>query len=261
MLAHAKQVRRIETQQTTSDWKRNAGANALVSRSFCQIARIAAPHIQSSFMPWSIDCGPMKCFFFPDHLFIYQSGRFGVIPYKSMSVGVTYSHFRETESVPSDAKIVSRTWRYVRKDGGPDRRFAGNQEIPIVLYVELDIRSTQGFRLLLQVSNVLKATGFADAIEAYGGRRPEPYHQQEPRKEQSRSRETQPPPSTNSSPKSAFEVLGITSTASKEEIKAAYYHMAQQYHPDKVATLAPEFKELAERRMKEINAAYKELQT
>jgi len=37
--------------------------------------------------------------------------------------------------------------------------------------------------------------------------------------------------------------------------------MAQQYHPDKVATLAPEFRELAERRMKEINTAYDELQT
>jgi DnaJ-domain-containing protein 1 len=32
--------------------------------------------------------------------------------------------------------------------------------------------------------------------------------------------------------------------------------MAQMYHPDKVASLAPEFQALAEQRMKEINAAY-----
>jgi preprotein translocase subunit Sec63 len=32
--------------------------------------------------------------------------------------------------------------------------------------------------------------------------------------------------------------------------------MAQMYHPDKVASLAPEYREIAERRMKEINAAY-----
>jgi preprotein translocase subunit Sec63 len=31
------------------------------------------------------------------------------------------------------------------------------------------------------------------------------------------------------------------------------------YHPDKVASLAAEFRELAEQRMKEINAAYAEL--
>jgi preprotein translocase subunit Sec63 len=35
--------------------------------------------------------------------------------------------------------------------------------------------------------------------------------------------------------------------------------MAQMYHPDKVAGLAPEFRELAERRMKEINTAYAKL--
>jgi curved DNA-binding protein CbpA len=35
--------------------------------------------------------------------------------------------------------------------------------------------------------------------------------------------------------------------------------MAKLYHPDKVAFLAPEFRELAERKMKEINAAYQQL--
>jgi len=67
--------------------------------------------------------------------------------------------------------------------------------------------------------------------------------------------------SSDHSNTSAFKVLGVAPGASREEIKAAYYRMAQQYHPDKVATLAPEFRELAERRMKEINTAYDELQT
>jgi DnaJ-class molecular chaperone len=39
-------------------------------------------------------------------------------------------------------------------------------------------------------------------------------------------------------------------------ISEAYRSLAQMYHPDKVAGLAPEFHEVAERRMKEINAAY-----
>ncbi|MBI3653499.1 MAG: hypothetical protein HY231_20915 [Acidobacteria bacterium] len=37
--------------------------------------------------------------------------------------------------------------------------------------------------------------------------------------------------------------------------------MAQMYHPDKVASLAPEFREVAERRMKEINIAFAALKT
>ena len=67
--------------------------------------------------------------------------------------------------------------------------------------------------------------------------------------------------SSNDSPqaRSPYEVLEIRPGSSKEEIRAAYRRLVQQYHPDRVATLAPEFRELAEQRMKEINAAYEQL--
>ena len=58
------------------------------------------------------------------------------------------------------------------------------------------------------------------------------------------------------SSKSAYEVLGIDVNASKEEIRIAYRKMANLYHPDKVAHLAPEFREMADRKMKDINTAY-----
>jgi len=56
--------------------------------------------------------------------------------------------------------------------------------------------------------------------------------------------------------KAPYEVLGIGVSASKEEIRIAYRKMASLYHPDKVAHLAPEFREMADRKMKEINTAY-----
>jgi hypothetical protein len=55
------------------------------------------------------------------------------------------------------------------------------------------------------------------------------------------------------------EVLGVREDAVPAEVAAAYHELAQLYHPDKVASLAPEFQELAELRMKEINAAYRAL--
>ena len=58
---------------------------------------------------------------------------------------------------------------------------------------------------------------------------------------------------------SAYKMLKLRSKASKEEITSAYRKLVQQYHPDKVATLAPEFRQMAEHRMKEINAAYEQL--
>jgi len=51
-------------------------------------------------------------------------------------------------------------------------------------------------------------------------------------------------------------ILGVSSIATIGEIKAAYQRLMSQYHPDKVATLGAEIREVAERRTKEINAAY-----
>lgn len=58
---------------------------------------------------------------------------------------------------------------------------------------------------------------------------------------------------------SAYEVLGVTPQDSFETIKQAYLRLVQQYHPDRVADMGPELREMAERRTKEINAAYTEL--
>jgi DnaJ-class molecular chaperone len=54
-------------------------------------------------------------------------------------------------------------------------------------------------------------------------------------------------------------LLGLGNDASDAEVSAAYRRLAQMYHPDKVAGLATEFQALADKRMKEINAAYETL--
>jgi DnaJ-class molecular chaperone len=68
----------------------------------------------------------------------------------------------------------------------------------------------------------------------------------------------QPKPAKQAS-KTAYDILGVYPGTSLGEITRAYHQMAQMYHPDKVAGLGPELREVAERRMKEINRAYEEL--
>ena len=68
-----------------------------------------------------------------------------------------------------------------------------------------------------------------------------------------------PAPRLPSSGPSPHEVLGVDPGASREQIRRAYQEKIRQYHPDRVATLGPELREIAERRSKEINAAYREL--
>lgn len=56
-----------------------------------------------------------------------------------------------------------------------------------------------------------------------------------------------------------YQILGIDRRASAAEIKQSYRKLASKYHPDKLEHLGDEFKELAERRFKEIQKAYQEL--
>lgn len=60
-------------------------------------------------------------------------------------------------------------------------------------------------------------------------------------------------------PKSAWEILGLHPGASPSRIREAYHERALMYHPDRVEHMAPEFRQLAEERMREINAAYQSL--
>jgi DnaJ domain len=53
-----------------------------------------------------------------------------------------------------------------------------------------------------------------------------------------------------------YQVLRITRGAGKEEIKAAYFNLIKQYHPDKVSHLGQEFQKLADEKAQLINRAY-----
>ena len=66
-------------------------------------------------------------------------------------------------------------------------------------------------------------------------------------------------PPTGTSKASPHDVLGVQPDASHEEIRKAYQKRIHQYHPDKIAAMAPELRALAEKRTKEINAAYEQL--
>ncbi len=52
------------------------------------------------------------------------------------------------------------------------------------------------------------------------------------------------------------DVLGVDKNSSLDVIKKAYRQKMTEYHPDKVASLGKELRDLAEQKTKEINEAY-----
>ena len=65
----------------------------------------------------------------------------------------------------------------------------------------------------------------------------------------------EPPPKAQAEPM-WYEVLNVSPTATIADIKTAYRELIRQYHPDKVASLGPELRDLAVRKSQAINEAY-----
>jgi Protein of unknown function (DUF4236)/DnaJ domain len=322
-LAKSRRIWRVNCEQITADWKRNSGAGTLIGRSNLIVAQSNPPWITTNVPIWCINLGAVILYFFPGRLLVWDSKTYGAVSYDTLAVTFTPQKFIEDGNPPGDAEVVDHTWRYVSKKGGPDRRFANNKRLPVVLYGGLRLSSGSGMNILLHVSNMNLASHFAEVFNVhlrsinlpsvigarlksqYPGTTFSVYADQEgvvhikwdgfpfsalvkvclnslflegailpdlkyilDHVDQSPGQDSQSernktashePEGTSAGRKSAYATIGVHEGASMEEVTPAYHHMAQLYHPDKVAGLAHEFRELAEQRMKEINGAYEEL--
>lgn len=158
----------IQIEHVHGDWKRNAGATSTIHSENARIDRGHLRHIGSNLEPAPIRLraqGKTLCFL-PDRLMIEEDGRKAAISYDALSVTCASSTMRWFSAVPNDAKVVGQSWRYVNKDGGPDRRFNNNHIVQIILVANLTIRSTTGLEIILQVSATKAAEAARDALHA-----------------------------------------------------------------------------------------------
>jgi hypothetical protein len=221
------------------------------AREPARVGLLETPGIRADVPIWGIEAGRYATvFFFPDAMLVYRDGRYEGFSYESLEVALASVRFYERDEVPEDARVVVR----------PKAR----SRMPVVLYGLVEIRLPRGVEVRLQVSSRDAAARFARAFGVEG-------IEEEPRKadgRQGRGSEAEEDAEKSAAYydslsmkekariASAFTTLGVRKGATMAEISAAYKKLARAHHPDKVAMLEPEEREVTERRMKEVNAAY-----
>ena len=271
-LGRTQRIWRITTQDRNYDWKRNAGASSILTRTGASVQQKTSSTIATNVSPVCLDIGGQQFYFLPERVYVLQNKLYGAVEYASMIIGVGTTRFIEEQGVPSDSQVVGQTWRFVNKSGGPDRRFNNNIQIPIAQYGVAELKSGTGLNILLHVSSVAAAEQFVNLFQSFQGYRQQPppppqggyeqHQNQQPPNEPPRTsqrRRTATPKPPEPAPANCYQILGLSPSCTKEEASTKYRQQAMQYHPDRVNHLAPEFQELATKKIKELNLAYEEV--
>jgi hypothetical protein len=153
----------ISSRAEVLDRKYHAGAQQAIKRTPTTTTLGSPPFVKCNVDVPSIGVGRQKLFFLPDRLLVFEAGSVGAVSYSALIVDQGRTQFIEDDGVPSDSRVVGRTWRYVNKSGGPDRRFKDNSEIPICEYETIHFRSSTGLNELLHASRL----GVASALTKY----------------------------------------------------------------------------------------------
>lgn len=172
----------INAREATEDWKRSAGATTLVSRVETGTSLSAPPRVRTNIDVPALRSGGQTLYFFPDRLLVYDRAGVGAVGYGDLCSEIDVTKFREEGSVPSDARTIGTTWRYVNKNGGPDRRFNANREVPIVEYGQIRLRSTSGLDQAFQTSRSDAPRQLAEGLSEMAKNSLEPPETTRPRK-------------------------------------------------------------------------------
>src|SRR5262245_11698907 len=162
----------IEASGKVYDRKYHAGASDLIRRKATFIRKIEPPYVKTNIETVAIGVGRQTLHFFPDRILVYDSSGVGAVGYQGLSIDVKAARFIEDDSLPRDAEVIDRTWKYVNKSGGPDRRFKDNRELPVCRYEEIRLSSETGLNEVLQISRCGNGDKLAKAVSLLAEKMP-----------------------------------------------------------------------------------------
>jgi len=117
----------LEVQE--ADWKRNAGASKLIRRHPISLGRDNLLLVRSNVDFLKLPLGKETFYLTPDAILVTAGRTVAAFAYQNVQFAFRNARLIEEETPPHDAIVVDQTWRYVNRNGGPDRRFKNNRQL------------------------------------------------------------------------------------------------------------------------------------
>ncbi len=145
---------RVNTSVRNADLKYSSGASNSITRTKISIFKGVPWYLKSNIDIYYIVSGSEKIYLTPDRIIILDGFKVRGCRYNNLDFSIFNSRYVEEETVPKDASVISYTWKYVNKNGGPDKRFSNNRQLPVCDYGGLAITSNEGINFRIQCSNI-----------------------------------------------------------------------------------------------------------
>jgi hypothetical protein len=172
VLKTSKKLWVIETSQSVSNTKTNAGAGRNLTRSQLTLKQTKANRSVGFGVFSNSPCFKLKgrqctILFLPCDIIIKKGKHIVACSYENLNIHTGTTNFIETDPVPKDAAIVRYTWQFVNKDGSADRRYANNRQLPVCQYGRIMLQAGDQIGVEIHVSNAAIAANIGTAFQYY----------------------------------------------------------------------------------------------
>lgn len=146
-----------------------SSAGIIVSRREVHFSLKSIPYIKSYYQAlYMKNANGADIYIYPAFIVMYTNeNSFAIIGINELNFHQTYTRFTETSTVPSDTKIISKTWAKVNKNGTPDKRFKSNYQIPVVRYGNIRLSTHTGLHEEYEFSNYELTEKFGQAFREF----------------------------------------------------------------------------------------------
>ena len=163
-LFSSEKVWQITERGSTTNTRRNAGASNVIRRNLLSKPKSKVFWLKSNISPMIIRLQKESMVLLPDKILLISGVKVGAVSFEDIQIQAREQTFIEEQAVPHDTQIIGKTWKYVNRNGTPDKRFKNNRQLPRCLYGQVTMQTPSGLNVQLQCSNPEKIAYFQQSI-------------------------------------------------------------------------------------------------